>query len=173
MVLPDDASTGWTPHNAGRTLTRILPWFALPTDLDGSLLSKDPGVGEAYASDPRISKKVTARWFSEVMAAHRYGLTLLPASTKGHDAKTRSGKLVQIKATQGKRVALRSRPKHLIVLELLPNGKTEEAYNGPGHRVWNRAGKMQKNGQRPVSLSRLAQLMKTVPSNATIRARRA
>jgi len=59
---------------AGRTLTRVLPWFALPTDLDVSLLSKDPGVGEAYESDPRISKKVTARWFSEVMAAHPLAL---------------------------------------------------------------------------------------------------
>ena len=104
----------------------------------------------------------------EVVAAHRYGLTLLPASAKCHDAKTSSGKLVQIKATQGRSVALRSRPRHLIVLKLLPNGKSEEVYNGPGHRVWNRAGKMQKNGQRPVSVARLLKLMENMPESKRV-----
>ena len=55
----------------------------------------------------------------EVMAAHDYGLELLPASAERHDARTQDGRLVQIKATQGSRVSLRSQPDHLIVLSVV------------------------------------------------------
>ena len=98
----------------------------------------------------------------EVIAAHDYNLTLLPSSTKTHDAKTKDGKLVQIKITQRNRVALNDRPDHLIVLKLFETGKTKEVYNGPGKTPWNKAGKLQKNGQRPIPLSRLSDLMKSV-----------
>jgi hypothetical protein len=54
----------------------------------------------------------------EVLAAHQYGLQLLPHSFRGHDARTTSGLLVEIKATQGNTVALRSEPQHLLVLQL-------------------------------------------------------
>jgi len=67
--------------------------------------------------------------------------------------------MVQIKATQGKTVALRSEPQHLLVLKLLQSGEWEEVYNGPGALAWNRCGKMQKNGQRPIGTSKLATLM--------------
>lgn len=51
----------------------------------------------------------------EALASFHYGLTLLPPSTRTHDAK-KDGLLVQVKATQGSRVALRSEPRHLLVL---------------------------------------------------------
>ena len=95
----------------------------------------------------------------EVLAAHQYGLELLPCSTEGHDARTREGRLVQIKATQAVRVAMRSCCDHLLVLRLLPTGATEEVYNGPGQLAWNATGKMQRNGQRPISLRKLRSLM--------------
>ena len=95
----------------------------------------------------------------EVLAAHRYGLELLPASAKGHDATTADGRLVQIKATQAKSVGIRSEPDHLIVLKLTGNGSADEVYNGPGAAPWQHAGKMQKNGQRVISVSRLQNLM--------------
>ena len=38
----------------------------------------------------------------EVLVASYYGLELLPASSQTHDAKSDSGKMVQIKATQVK-----------------------------------------------------------------------
>ena len=91
----------------------------------------------------------------EVLAAHDYDLTLLLSSTKAHDAKDKNGRLIQIKATQRKSVALRARPNYLIVLRINDNGNHEEIYNGPGGLPWNRAGKMQSNGQRPISISRL------------------
>lgn len=91
----------------------------------------------------------------EVIAAERYCLTLLPPSYEGHDAVGADGTLVQIKATQVKSVALRSEPQRLIVLKIEHDGTATEIYDGPGKPVWEAAGKMQKNGQRPISLSKL------------------
>lgn len=99
----------------------------------------------------------------EVVAAHRYGLELLPHSARGHDARTASGALVEIKATQGSSVALRGKPNHLIVLHISKLGEASEVYNGPGAPVWEAAGSMQPNGQRPISLSKLRRLMAFVP----------
>lgn len=95
----------------------------------------------------------------EVLAAHRYDLELLPASAAGHDATAKDGRQVQIKATQANAIGIRSEPDHLIVLKLADDGTASEIYNGPGAQPWQSAGKMQKNGQRTISLSRLATLM--------------
>lgn len=104
----------------------------------------------------------------EVIAAHIYGLQLLPHSHQGHDARTTTGTLVEIKATQGHSVALREQPVQLIVLHLSKTGEISEVYNGPGTQVWESAGIMQKNGQRPISLSRLRKLMLNVPPEERI-----
>ena len=104
----------------------------------------------------------------EVIVAEHYGLELLPNSTKTHDAKTSDGKMVQIKATQVKGLAISSEPDYLIVIRLLSDGSWEEIYNGPGKAAWDNAGKMQKNGQRPISLSRLRNLMDSVDINDKI-----
>ncbi len=99
----------------------------------------------------------------EVLAAHRYGLELLNCSVESHDAKAPSGKLIQIKATQGSRVGLRSNPNHLIVLLITRDGSTKEIFNWPGVIAWEHAGKMQKNGQRPITTAKLMRLMDSVP----------
>lgn len=104
----------------------------------------------------------------EVIVAEHYGLELLPNSTKTHDAKTSDGKMVQIKATQVKGIAISSEPDYLIVIRLLSDGSWEETYNGPGKAAWDSAGKMQKNGQRPISLSKLRNLMNSVNINDKI-----
>jgi hypothetical protein len=98
----------------------------------------------------------------EVLAAHQYGLKLLPCSAEVHDARADGEKLVQIKATQGSSVALRSEPQHLLVLRILQDGTTEESYNGPGALAWAHVGPPQKNGQRSISLSKLRRLMEQV-----------
>jgi hypothetical protein len=71
--------------------------------------------------------------------------------------------MVQIKATQIESVSLSSEPEYLIVLKIKRSGVTEEIYNGPGQQVWEATGKMQKNGQRRISLSKLKRLMSNVP----------
>ena len=99
----------------------------------------------------------------EVLVSYYYDLELLPASAERHDARAKDGKLVQIKATQGSSVGLRSEPEYLIVIKILPDGGIKEVYNGPGINAWTRAGKMQKNGQRAISVGTLKKLMDDVP----------
>ena len=101
----------------------------------------------------------------EVLAAHAYDLELLPASAPVHDARAKDGRSVQVKATQTRRIAISSEPEHLLVLGLSPDGSFTEEFNGPGKLVWEAAGKVQKNGQRPVSLAKLRKLMDGVPSS--------
>lgn len=79
----------------------------------------------------------------ECLAAYHYGLELLPASSPGVDA-VKDARKIEIKATQGQRVSLRSSPEHLLVLRLNREGGFSEMYNGPGDIVWNR--KMRKMG---------------------------
>ena len=130
-------------------------------------------IRELYAIVAKLEKHFPGRPFTldghlvgsigEVLAAHHHGLSLLPPSHEGHDAEASDGRLVQVKATQRTRVGLRSEPKHLLVLRILPDGQSEEVYNGPGQLAWDNAGKMQKNGQCQISVSKLTALMSDVP----------
>ena len=104
----------------------------------------------------------------EVIAAEHYGLTLLKNSFEKHDAVDKQNRMVQIKATQINRIAISSEPDYLIVIQIPPDGNWSEIYNGAGSRVWNNAGKMQKNGQRPVSVAKLKMLMESVQENEKI-----
>lgn len=99
----------------------------------------------------------------EALAASCYGLTLFEASAQTHDAQAPDGRLVQIKATQIDRISISSEPEWLIVLEIHKDGTFSEVYNGPGKLAWEHCGKMQKNGQRPISLARLRNLQTEVP----------
>jgi len=105
----------------------------------------------------------------EVVAAARYGLTLTTASAKGVDAHDADGNTVEIKATTGKRgVAFRGMEptaQRLIVLQIDATGEVAEVYDGPASPAWAAAGKMQSNGQRAISLSRLVELMKQAEVN--------
>ena len=105
----------------------------------------------------------------ECLAAHHYGLELLPASSPGVDAVC-EGRHVEIKATQGGRVALRSCPEHLLVLKLDRHGSFTEAYNGPGELVWQELADkpLPRNGQYQVSLARLSKLMGRVAADARL-----
>lgn len=134
-----------------------------------------PGlIREIYKITNRLGEMFPSRKFTpdghlvgsigEVLAAANYRLTLMDSmSEKGHDAVADDGKLVQVKATQGRSVALREEPDYLLVLRITERGEAEEIYNGPGRLPWERAGKMQKsNGQRAISFARLEPLMADV-----------
>ena len=101
----------------------------------------------------------------EALAASYYNLELFPASEKTHDAKAPDGRLVQIKATQINRVALSSNPEWLLVLKIHKYGTFSEEYNGPGKLAWEHCGKLQKNGQRPISLAKLRELQTAIPQS--------
>lgn len=146
----------------------------------GRAVDAVPGlIGELYGLVNRLESLFPGRRFTpdghlvgsigEVIAAHRYGLILLPNSSQGLDALAPGGRLVEIKATQGRSVGLREKPNHLIVLHLSSAGQASEVYNGPGEVAWDFAGAMQKrNGQRPISLSKLRLLMAQIPMNQRI-----
>lgn len=105
----------------------------------------------------------------EALAASYYNLKLFPASEQTHDAKAPDGRLVQIKATQINRVALSSEPEWLLVLKIHQDGTFSEEYNGPGKSAWEHCGKMQKNGQRPISLAKLRELQTEVPQSEQLK----
>lgn len=98
----------------------------------------------------------------EVIVADAYGLELLTASAKTHDARAQDGKMIQIKATQRDRIAISSEPDYLIAIRIHSDGSYEEIYNGPGNLVWQAAGPMQKNGQRSISTAKLSNIAKAV-----------
>ena len=65
----------------------------------------------------------------ECIAAHYYDLNIVPPSNKGYDAVRRNLK-VEIKATQAKRISLRSEPqhfeKHLMRLKTMGKVRQED-----------------------------------------------
>jgi len=111
---------------------------------------------------------------AECFAEYNYGLDLYDCSNPGHDAHVEDCK-VEIKATQGDRVALRSGPERLLVFRLFKDGSFEEVYNGPGAPVWalveGRA--RPTNGQFQVSLTQLRRLMQSVPEEQRLKRARA
>lgn len=92
----------------------------------------------------------------EVIAAEALGLTLRKSSYPGHDAIDKDGRDVQIKMTAGRSVALYATCDRLVVLKVIDPEHAEIVYNGPGAPAWEHAGKKQKNGQRTISLKKLA-----------------
>ena len=114
--------------------------------------------GRHYTSDGHMIGSI-----GEALAASYYNLELFTASEETHDAKAPDGRLLQIKATQIDRISISSEPEWLIVLEIHKDGTFSEVYNGPGKLAWEHCGKMQKNGQRPISLARLRNLQTEVP----------
>jgi hypothetical protein len=93
----------------------------------------------------------------EVIAAEALSLTLYPSSHPGHDAFDANGG-VQIKMTGGKSIALYATCERLVVLRIASPFEAEIVYDGPGEPVWTAAGKVQKNGQRAISLARMRSL---------------
>jgi hypothetical protein len=110
----------------------------------------------------------------EALAAYHYGIQLSQASSECHDGICES-RQVQVKATQGNRVAITSEPQHLLVLRLNRDGSFVEEYNGPGALVWNLVAHKPrpKNGQYQVSLATLRKLMKTVGPDDRLQRREA
>ena len=71
-------------------------------------------------------------------------------------------KKVEIKFTQGKSISIRHEPDFLIAMQSPKTGSLKVVYNGPAAPVWNAAGKMQKNGARPIGVTKLCHLNSAV-----------
>lgn len=111
----------------------------------------------------------------EAAAEAMFDLTLVAASSAGHDAIAGDGRPVEIKATYGSSgVAIRETShlaaSALIVLRLsrTPDREHEVVFNGPLKTALQTAGPVQCNGQARMSLSRLRAADQTVASSARI-----
>jgi len=93
----------------------------------------------------------------EVVAAQALGLKLYPSSHPRHDAFDVTGD-IQIKMTAGRSVSLYDTCARLVVLRIINPEEAEIVYDGPGESVWVAAGKVQKNGQRTIALSKIRSL---------------
>ncbi len=70
LGLHPDARPGAALRLAAKILATLAPRLLLSKPPDPTFLSHDPEVGKAYLADPLVSRKVSARWFTEVTAAH-------------------------------------------------------------------------------------------------------
>ena len=93
----------------------------------------------------------------EVIAAEAFNLKLYPISQAGHDAFDSNGP-VQIKLTSGNSVAMYSCCERPIAMRIVSPEEAEVVYDGEGASVWENTGKLQRNGQRRISLSKLRKL---------------
>ena len=103
------------------------------------------------------------------LASTFYGVELCRASTECSDG-VREGWKVEVKATQGERIALSSCPEHLLVFKLNEDGSFDESFNGPGYLAWALVAKRKstKNGQHQVSLNALKRMMATAVTAAQV-----
>ena len=106
----------------------------------------------------------------ECLVADAYSLELITASNKGYDALASDNTQVEIKATQTKNVAFRNESKHAIIIKILPDGKFEEIYNGPGNLIWQQfeGRPLPSNGQYKISLSQLKKLNERVNESSRV-----
>ena len=132
-----------------------------PTD-PGSVRSGEPTGGDVPPGRPFTPDGHLVGSLAECYTEYYYGLTLHKRSNEGHDGLI--GDLeIEVKATQGRAVALRSGPKHLLVFKLSREGAFEEVYNGPGAPVRSSLPRSHsENGQRQVLSVQLRRLMEGI-----------
>ncbi len=65
-------------HWLAAVVGRIVPWLSVPGGDDFSVLSQDPAVGAAFAHDPLVVNRATARFGREVFGAQRRTRRRLP-----------------------------------------------------------------------------------------------
>jgi hypothetical protein len=109
--------------------------------------------GRNFAPDGHLVGSI-----GEVVAAETLGLTLYRNSHPGHDALDGQGRHVQIKMTAGESLALYDTCERLVVLRVASPVEAEIVYDGPGATIWAACGKLKKNGQRTISITKLRTL---------------
>jgi hypothetical protein len=110
----------------------------------------------------------------EVIAAYVYDLDLTENHADFSEAKSSDGRTVQVRSTRAHKttVALEQIGEHLIVVQLCGQ-EVIEVYNGPLEPVWERAGRVQQDGRRRISMGRLrGQNEYRVPSEQKIQPKR-
>lgn len=133
-----------------------------------TLIPLPPKVAELFRAAADLAAEYPDRPFTldghiigsigEVVARDQLGLNLLPPCHKAHDATDAQGRLVQIKMTAGKRVALYATCERLVVLKVVSPEAAAVVFDGEGAPVWAACGPIAKNGQRSISLAKLEKI---------------
>lgn len=71
LAVHPDSAPPRVKRLGAHVLARLYPPIVLRNPLDVTWLSRDPAVGEAYARDPLVSRKVSPGWFRAVRQAQR------------------------------------------------------------------------------------------------------
>ncbi|MBK8246859.1 MAG: hypothetical protein IPK85_05605 [Gemmatimonadetes bacterium] len=140
---------------------------------------------DIFAGIERLTKTFPHRAFTidgrlvgdvgEVIGAMEYDLELDQVSRPIHDAMTRDGRNVQIKATFKQHLTMRSVPDLYLGLQLSPDGTFTEVYNGPGARIQERYAHRKGIGKDLLSfpVTELRKLAANVPAHLRIPRREA
>jgi hypothetical protein len=88
----------------------------------------------------------------EVIAEQEFEIVLDGKMRAGHDAVTRDGRDVQIKATFKDSLTFRTEPILYLGLKLFRDGRHEIIYNGPGHVLTKAFGHRKGFGKELISL---------------------
>lgn len=106
----------------------------------------------------------------EVIAALEYDIQLHDISQPDHDAETKDGRRVQIKATFKDHLTFKTIPDYYLGFKLFKDGKYEEVFNGPGETIFKRYEHRKGIGKQLLSfpVSELKELSRRVPPDQRI-----
>jgi lysophospholipase len=115
-----------------RVSARTAPRFRIDNGIDPAKLSRDPEVGKAYAADPLVNRKISARWFAE-------------ASRAMEEVKTLASKVsTPILVMQGTKDQIVSADATKKIFEQIGSSDKElEVYEGLYHELFNEPEKHQ------------------------------
>lgn len=151
----NDMANYSTPEKRRRTKTLLKRLYKITDELSA-----------LYPGRPFTPDGHPVGSIGEVIAGHMFNLKLEPPSKAGYDAVGLRGRKIQIKATQGNNISIRTKPEHLLVLKINPgDGKVSVIYNGPGLLVWEeyaRNKRKGKNGYYLLAVGKLRSLMAKV-----------
>jgi hypothetical protein len=106
---------------------------ALSLIFEGISQLKDAFPNRKFTIDGRLVGDI-----GEVIAALEYDIQLHDTSQPDHDAETKDGRRVQIKATFKDQLTFKTLPDYYLGFKLFKDGKYEEIYNGPGEVIFKR-----------------------------------
>ncbi len=110
----------------------------------------------------------------EIIAAREFEIELDSKSRPIHDARTKDGRDVQIKATFKNSLTFTKEPTLYLGFKLWKDGQHEVVFNGPGRIISDAFGTRKDIGQRQLSFSvkRLKELSAAVSENERVPLRR-
>jgi alpha-beta hydrolase superfamily lysophospholipase len=126
----------WYKLIIARLSARLTPHLRLDNGIKTSDLSRDPEIGKAYATDPLVSRKVSARWFAEATRAMEevkaWATEISIPVLVMHGT---ADKLANVEATKQLFEKIGSKDKELIILP----GFYHELFNEPEkHELYER-----------------------------------